>query len=63
MSMSCGDFWISAKDLPDKEPLRSIMSDIVCCDPSCCRDKKAFLGLVKHTAEEIIKRYKIIKKG
>uniref|UniRef100_A0A6H1ZF51 Uncharacterized protein n=1 Tax=viral metagenome TaxID=1070528 RepID=A0A6H1ZF51_9ZZZZ len=61
VSVNCGDFWVSQKDLPDKEPIRSIMVDIIGCDASCCGNKKAYLRLVKATAKEIVKRYKIIE--
>lgn len=54
----CGDFFIGTKDLPKEEPLRSIMVDIIGADASCCGNKKAYLSLLKYTAEEIINKLK-----
>ncbi len=49
-----GKFWISKKDLPKKEPLRSIMINILTCQPDDCKDKKAYMDLVKYCAKDII---------
>lgn len=55
ISIMCGDFFIGQEDLPNKEPLRSVMIDIIGADASCCGNKKAYLSLLKYTAKKIIK--------
>ena len=56
MEVMVGDWWLKANDLPDKEPLRSVMVDIIGADASNCGNKKAYLSLVKHSAKGIIKK-------
>jgi len=54
MQIQCGDFWISPEDLKQKEPLRSVMINILNAQSGNCGNKKAFLELVEFTAKEII---------
>ena len=55
IKIQCGKFWVSPNELPKKEPLRSIMVDILNCQPNDCRTKKNYLELVEFTATELIK--------
>ena len=49
---------IYPEELKDKGLIGRTMWDIIWCDVSACRDKKAYLELVEATAKEIIERVK-----
>jgi len=59
LSIGIKDFWLSSDDFPDDE-IGRIMIDIAWCDSSHCRNKEAYLGLLRGTAKEIYQR---LRKG
>jgi len=48
--------WLIENDDIPRDKVGRVMHDICFCQAEQCRDKEAFLELLRHTAEKILKR-------